>query len=155
MNDSISPGGLPFRALKKRKMRKRSIPVKVKKTDGEEEETVTQVCTSACQSLMDSLIAVDQQLTARLAVCATKESSLGHLRPIMKILEISCHGIPWILGPLLLFSVSHKPQDVTVSVNLLGGESYRVIYVNLKPWSRGNSKNYVYCSLRKKQLLSL
>ncbi|KAK3788200.1 hypothetical protein RRG08_016602 [Elysia crispata] len=112
-------------------MRKRSIPVKVKKTDDGEEETATQVCTSACQTLMDSLIAFDQQLTARMAVCATKESSLGHLRPFMKILEISCHGVPWILGSLLLFAFSHKPQDVTVSVNLLGVLFFDLIVVGL------------------------
>ncbi|GFR64205.1 phospholipid phosphatase 6 [Elysia marginata] len=112
-------------------MRKRSMPVKGKKADDAEEETATQVCTSACQSLMDSLVTIDQQLTARMAVCATKESSMGHLRPFMKMLEISCHGVPWILGTLLLFFFSHKPQDVTTSVNLLGAILFDLVVVCL------------------------
>ncbi|RUS83072.1 hypothetical protein EGW08_009158 [Elysia chlorotica] len=112
-------------------MRKRSIPVKVKSAEHPEEETATQVCTSACQTLMDSVISLDQQLTARMAVCATKESQLGHLRPLMKMLEISCHGVPWILGSLLLFAFSYKPIDVTVSVNLLGVLVFDLIVVGV------------------------
>ncbi|GFN77554.1 presqualene diphosphate phosphatase-like [Plakobranchus ocellatus] len=110
-------------------MRKRVISAKIRKTDDEMEETATQICTSACQSLLDSLTVADQQITARLAVCATKEAPFGHLRPVMKVLEISCHGVPWILGSLLLFSLSHKPQDIVVAVNLLGALLFDIVVV--------------------------
>lgn len=105
-------------------MRKRALAQKIDhESEQRNEETATQVCTSACLSLWHSFLSLDQRFTTHLAVCATKESPLGHLRPVMKLLEISCHGVPWILGALVMFVCSHKLQDVTVSVNLLFGKN--------------------------------
>ncbi|KAH9496918.1 Phospholipid phosphatase 6 [Bulinus truncatus] len=100
-------------------MRKRPIGQKVDDSNTAEEETATQVCKSACLSLWDSFLLLDQQYSAQLAVCATKESSMASMRPFMKLLEISCHGIPWVLGALVLFFCSHKPSDIEIAFNML------------------------------------
>ncbi|KAH9487741.1 Phospholipid phosphatase 6 [Bulinus truncatus] len=50
---------------------------------------------------------------------AIKESSMASMRPFMKLLEISCHGIPWVLGALVLFFCSHKPSDIEIAFNML------------------------------------
>lgn len=67
----------------------------------------------------------------------------------MKILEISCHGVPWIVGTVLLFLFSHKSEDIEMSVNLFFGKF--VNYVQLL-----SSANYslvrpelIFCSKRK------
>ncbi|KAK6980170.1 presqualene diphosphate phosphatase [Biomphalaria glabrata] len=101
------------------KMRKRPIGQKVEENASGEEETATQVCKSACLSVWDSFLLLDSQYSAQMAVCATKESSLAGMRPLMKLLEISCHGVPWILGALVLFFCSHKPSDIEVAFNML------------------------------------
>ena len=64
----------------------------------------------------------DIQLTKMLAVSATRTSSLGHLRPLMKALEISCHGIPWFLGTFIAIILMHSVDDQQILVNLFTGK---------------------------------
>ncbi|CAG5135147.1 unnamed protein product [Candidula unifasciata] len=112
-------------------MRKRPIVQKLEETNSSEVEQAAEVCRSACFSLWDSFLAVDHRMTCHLAVCATKESTWGNLRPLMKILEISCHGVPWIAGAVLLFLFSHKSEDIEVSVNLFFALIFDLIIVGL------------------------
>ncbi|CAL1536738.1 unnamed protein product [Lymnaea stagnalis] len=112
-------------------MRKRPIGQKVDDSNVAGEETATQVCKSACLSLWDSFLMLDHHYTAQFAICATKESSLANLRPFMKLLEISCHGVPWILGACILFLCCHEPHDIEVAVNLLFALIFDLIVVGL------------------------
>lgn len=79
--------------------------------------------------LLTWLHSLDLACTEALGVCTHKESPLGNLRPLMKILEISCHGIPWILGTLLILLSVHRAEDIEISFNLLLCK-YRILNIN-------------------------
>ncbi|GAB6031463.1 Phosphatidic acid phosphatase type 2 domain containing [Chamberlinius hualienensis] len=67
------------------------------------------------------LVFLDKYLSSWLAICASKSSTFGRLRQHMKVLEISCHGIPWIagcIGAMFIFTNSDSQQ---LLVNILIG----------------------------------
>ncbi|XP_037706933.1 phospholipid phosphatase 6 [Choloepus didactylus] len=66
-----------------------------------------------------SLRAIDLWLSKKLGVCAGENSSWGSVRPLMKLLEISGHGIPWLLGTLYCLSKSDSWVGREVLMNLL------------------------------------
>ncbi|XP_007937539.1 phospholipid phosphatase 6 [Orycteropus afer afer] len=66
-----------------------------------------------------SLLAIDLWLSKKLGVCAGEHSSWGSVRPLMKLLEISGHGIPWLLGTLYCLSRSDSWAGREVLMNLL------------------------------------
>ncbi|KAK2863916.1 hypothetical protein Q7C36_003070 [Tachysurus vachellii] len=68
---------------------------------------------------LSSLLAVDLWLSKRLGVCACEESSWGSARPIMKLVEISGHGIPWIIGAAYCMYKSDSAAGQEVMLNLL------------------------------------
>ncbi|XP_069497181.1 polyisoprenoid diphosphate/phosphate phosphohydrolase PLPP6 [Ambystoma mexicanum] len=65
-----------------------------------------------------SLLAIDLWLSKRIGVCANDNSSWGSARPLMKLIEISGHGVPWIAGTLycLYKSSSSAGQEVTLNL---------------------------------------
>lgn len=66
-----------------------------------------------------SLLAIDLWLSKKLGVCAGENSAWGSVRPLMKLLEISGHGIPWLLGTLYCLSRSDSWAGREVLMNLL------------------------------------
>ncbi|XP_078417719.1 polyisoprenoid diphosphate/phosphate phosphohydrolase PLPP6 [Cetorhinus maximus] len=66
-----------------------------------------------------SLLAIDLWLSKRLGVCATEDSAWGSARPIMKLIEVSGHGIPWIGGTLYCLCKSDSTAGQEVLLNLL------------------------------------
>ena len=71
--------------------------------------------------LMDKILQFDEKWTSYFAVCANRDSTLSLFRPVMKLLEISCHGIPWLFFTTLLLLSVHQARHVEVLVNLLYG----------------------------------
>ena len=78
--------------------------------------------TKESSKFRDRLLRHDVDLTAKFAVCADSDSALGFLRPLMKFLEYSCHGIPWIGGAVVGILASHDPSLLQILLNLLLGE---------------------------------
>ncbi|KAK7094779.1 polyisoprenoid diphosphate/phosphate phosphohydrolase PLPP6-like [Littorina saxatilis] len=70
------------------------------------------------RSPLDSIIALDQKWTAALSVCANEDSPLVKLRPLMKALEISLHGVLWLAGTAIAFFMCHRINDIELLVNL-------------------------------------
>uniref|UniRef100_G3SN04 Polyisoprenoid diphosphate/phosphate phosphohydrolase PLPP6 n=1 Tax=Loxodonta africana TaxID=9785 RepID=G3SN04_LOXAF len=66
-----------------------------------------------------SLLAIDLWLSKKLGVCARERSAWGSVRPLMKLLEISGHGIPFLLGTLYCLSRSDSWAGREVLMNLL------------------------------------
>ncbi|XP_006881391.1 PREDICTED: presqualene diphosphate phosphatase [Elephantulus edwardii] len=66
-----------------------------------------------------SLLAIDLWLSKKLGVCAGERSAWGSVRPLMKLLEISGHGIPWLLGTLYCLARSDSWAGREVLTNLL------------------------------------
>ncbi|XP_015264312.1 PREDICTED: presqualene diphosphate phosphatase-like [Gekko japonicus] len=66
-----------------------------------------------------SLLAIDLWASKRLGVCAGENSSWGSARPLMKVIEISGHGIPWLAGTLYGLCRSGSSAGREVLINLL------------------------------------
>ncbi|XP_007525793.2 polyisoprenoid diphosphate/phosphate phosphohydrolase PLPP6 [Erinaceus europaeus] len=66
-----------------------------------------------------SLLAIDLWLSKKLGVCAGEGSPWGSARPLMKLLEVSGHGIPWLLGALYGLARSDSWAGREVLMNLL------------------------------------
>ncbi|KAG9282713.1 phospholipid phosphatase 6 [Astyanax mexicanus] len=68
---------------------------------------------------LSSLLAIDLWLSKRLGVCACEESSWGSVRPLMKLVEVSGHGIPWLVGAAYCLYKSDSAAGQEVMLNLL------------------------------------
>ncbi|XP_066482185.1 polyisoprenoid diphosphate/phosphate phosphohydrolase PLPP6 isoform X2 [Tiliqua scincoides] len=66
-----------------------------------------------------SLLAIDLWASKQLGVCAGENSSWGSARPLMKVIEISGHGIPWLAGALYGLYRSGSSAGREVLINLL------------------------------------
>jgi len=73
-------------------------------------------------SVLDRLVAWDKDLSRRLALCSSAESRWGHLRPYMRLLEYSCHGVPWFVGVAALLLMSHQFEMQQILLNLFSSE---------------------------------
>lgn len=71
---------------------------------------------------MNSLLAIDICMSKRLSVCAHTTSSWGSARAMVKLLALTGHGIPWIIGTLVCLTRSNTIAGQEVLVNLLLGE---------------------------------
>ena len=72
---------------------------------------------------LSSLLAVDLWASKRLGVCAGEGSAWGSARPLMKVIEVSGHGIPWLLGTCYGLCQSGSSAVREVLLNLLFGEA--------------------------------
>lgn len=72
---------------------------------------------------LSSLLAIDLWASKRLGVCAGEGSAWGSARPLMKVIEVSGHGIPWVLGTF--YGLWHTDSSAAreVLLNLLFGEA--------------------------------
>uniref|UniRef100_W5MWA3 Polyisoprenoid diphosphate/phosphate phosphohydrolase PLPP6 n=1 Tax=Lepisosteus oculatus TaxID=7918 RepID=W5MWA3_LEPOC len=68
---------------------------------------------------LSSLLAIDLWLSKRLGVCACEESPWGSMRPLMKLIEVSGHGIPWLAGAAYCLYKSDSAAGQEVMLNLL------------------------------------
>ncbi|XP_053101624.1 polyisoprenoid diphosphate/phosphate phosphohydrolase PLPP6 isoform X2 [Hemicordylus capensis] len=66
-----------------------------------------------------SLLAIDLWASKQLGVCAGENSSWGSARPLMKVIEVSGHGIPWLAGTLYGLCRSGSSAGREVLLNLL------------------------------------
>ncbi|XP_044125134.1 inactive phospholipid phosphatase 7 [Bufo gargarizans] len=67
----------------------------------------------------NSLIAIDIAMSKRLGVCAHSTSSWGSARSMVKLIGITSHGFPWILGTVICLWKSNTLAGQEVLVNLL------------------------------------
>ncbi|GAA6094308.1 inactive phospholipid phosphatase 7 isoform X1 [Tachysurus ichikawai] len=68
---------------------------------------------------MNSLLAIDICMSKRLSVCAHTTSSWGSARSMVKLLALTGHGIPWIIGTLVCITRSNTLAGQEVLINLL------------------------------------
>ncbi|XP_038625955.1 phospholipid phosphatase 6 [Tachyglossus aculeatus] len=85
----------------------------------EEEEQRLKLNPSFLAIALRSLLAIDLWLSKRLGVCAGEHSAWGSARPLMKLLEISGHGIPWLAGTVYCLARSDSWAGREVLLNLL------------------------------------
>ena len=71
---------------------------------------------------LSTLLEWDEYYTKVFAVCADKSSYLGYLRPLMILLEYSCHGIPWFIVTIVLLLSVHMVWHVEMLVNVIYGK---------------------------------
>ncbi|KAF7660751.1 hypothetical protein LDENG_00276290 [Lucifuga dentata] len=80
---------------------------------------------------LSSLLAIDLWLSKRLGVCACEDSSWGTFRPLMKLIEISGHGIPWLAGTSYCLYKSDSAAGQEVMLNLLLGLLLDLVLVGI------------------------
>ncbi|XP_028817726.1 polyisoprenoid diphosphate/phosphate phosphohydrolase PLPP6 [Denticeps clupeoides] len=68
---------------------------------------------------LSSLLAIDLWLSKRLGVCACEDSAWGSVRPLMKLVEVTGHGIPWLAGAAYCLYKSDSSAGQEVMLNLL------------------------------------
>uniref|UniRef100_A0A452I6F4 Polyisoprenoid diphosphate/phosphate phosphohydrolase PLPP6 n=1 Tax=Gopherus agassizii TaxID=38772 RepID=A0A452I6F4_9SAUR len=66
-----------------------------------------------------SLLAADLRFSRQLGVCAGERSAWGSARPLLRLLEVSGHGVPWLAGTLYGLGRSESPAGREVLLNLL------------------------------------
>ncbi|XP_038574483.1 phospholipid phosphatase 6-like [Micropterus salmoides] len=66
------------------------------------------------------LLAIDLWLSKRLGVCACEGSSWGGIRPLVRLVELSGHVIPWLIGTVytLLRGESVAEQEIMLNLTL-------------------------------------
>lgn len=70
-------------------------------------------------------LAVDLWLSKRLGVCACEESPWGGIRPLVRLVELSGHAAPWLLGTVYTLLRGESPEEQEVMLNLALGERTR------------------------------
>ncbi|XP_035509033.1 phospholipid phosphatase 6 [Morone saxatilis] len=80
---------------------------------------------------LSSLLAIDLWLSKRMGVCACEDSSWGSVRPLMKLIEISGHGIPWLAGTAYCLYKSDSAAGQEVMLNLLMGLLLDLVLVGI------------------------
>lgn len=88
------------------------------------DQILTESTRSTRWPLLELAIAQDRKWTAALSICAHEGSSLASLRPLMKAMEISFHGVLWLTGTVVAFFMTHRRQDIEMLVNLFFRECY-------------------------------
>ncbi|KAM9322305.1 polyisoprenoid diphosphate/phosphate phosphohydrolase PLPP6-like [Pholidichthys leucotaenia] len=64
------------------------------------------------------LLAVDLWLSKRLGVCAGEGSSWGGIRPLVRLVEVSGHVVPWLLGTVYALLRGERVEEREVMLNL-------------------------------------
>ena len=68
------------------------------------------------------LLAIDLWLSKRLGVCTCEDSLLGSMRPLVKLVEVSGHGVPWLMSAAYGLVHSDSAADLETMLNLLMGK---------------------------------
>lgn len=68
------------------------------------------------------LLAVDLWLSKRLGVCACEESPWGSIRPLVRLVELSGHVIPWLAGTVYTLLREESAAEQELMLNLTLGE---------------------------------
>ncbi|XP_063792866.1 inactive phospholipid phosphatase 7 isoform X2 [Pseudophryne corroboree] len=85
------------------------------------EEDCMQLNPSFRKIAWNSLVAIDISLSKSLGVCATNTSSWGSARSMVKLIGVTSHGFPWIIGTLVCMRNSNTLAGQEVLFNLLLG----------------------------------
>lgn len=70
------------------------------------------------------LLAIDLWLSKRLGVCTCEDSLLGSIRPLVKLVEVSGHGVPWLISALYGLFYSDTAAELETMLNLLMGKCF-------------------------------
>lgn len=98
---------------------------------GPPEEDGIRLNPSFIRVALSSLLAIDLWMSKRLGVCACEDSSWGSVRPLMKLIEISGHGIPWLAGSAYCLYKSDSATGQEVMLNLLMGLLLDLVLVGI------------------------
>ncbi|XP_015271104.1 PREDICTED: presqualene diphosphate phosphatase-like [Gekko japonicus] len=70
-------------------------------------------------TLLRSLLAFDHWASNQLGVCTREDSPWACGRPLMKIIEFSGHGVPWLAATLCGLYVNRSPAGRELLINML------------------------------------
>jgi len=90
-------------------------------------------------SVFERIVEWDKTLSRRLSLCSSADSPWGHLRPLMRLLEYSCHGVPWFVGVAVLLLMSHQFDMQQKLLNLLSSEYDAVLVATTQQLNDANN----------------
>lgn len=90
--------------------------------DGTKEQDCIQLNPSFRGIAISSLLAIDISLSKRLGVCVKSQGPGATLRPMVSLLALSGHALPWLCGTLVCLWRSNTLAGQEVLVNLLLGK---------------------------------
>lgn len=96
---------------------------------GLSEEDGIRLNPSLLRVALSSLLAIDLWMSKRLGVCVSEDSSCGSIRPLMKLIEVSGHGIPWLAGTVYCLYKSDTLAGQEVMLNLLIGKMLKFVLI--------------------------
>ncbi|XP_056149700.1 polyisoprenoid diphosphate/phosphate phosphohydrolase PLPP6-like [Lampris incognitus] len=64
------------------------------------------------------LLAIDLWLSKRLGMCANEESAWGSIRPLVRLVELSGHAMPWFIGTLYSLLCGETVMEQEIMLNL-------------------------------------
>ena len=79
-------------------------------------------------SILDRIVKWDKHLSRQLALCSSADAPWGQFRPYMRLLEYSCHGVPWFVGVAVLLLMSHQFELQQRLLNLFSSEYNTCMY---------------------------
>lgn len=81
------------------------------------------------------LLAIDLWLSKRLGVCAFEKSAWGSIRPLVRLVELSGHLFPWLIGTVYTLLRRESVEEQEIMLNLALGEWHVFFsrYVKVRP----------------------
>ena len=104
--DEMSDNMVLKRLTRKQRQKQAAASFNLQETDG---------------SFFQTLVAIDKSVSGHLALCAQENSPMYYARPLMKFLEYTCHGLPWILATVFGLLLTHKVFVHEILLNFLLG----------------------------------
>ncbi|XP_059494372.1 inactive phospholipid phosphatase 7 isoform X3 [Stegostoma tigrinum] len=106
-------------SLRKCSGQQQALPPEGKDCPHLPEEDCMQLNPSLRGIAINSLMAIDICLSKRIGVCANSSSSWASARPIVKLIGVTGHGVPWIGGTVFCLTKSNTSAGQEVIFNLL------------------------------------
>ncbi|XP_048469364.1 inactive phospholipid phosphatase 7-like [Rhincodon typus] len=106
-------------SLRKCSGQQQPLPTEGKDCPHLPEEDCMQLNPSLRGIAINSLMAIDICLSKRIGVCANSSSSWTSARPIVKLIGVTGHGVPWIGGTIFCLTKSNTTAGQEVIFNLL------------------------------------
>lgn len=81
-------------------------------------------------SLIQNILKWDNRVTKIIAICSDKDGNFSRFRIVMKFLELSCHGAPWIIANIAGILISHDLERQEILLNFFLGNLVYIFYLS-------------------------
>jgi len=119
------------RKRNKKKEHVDSAPANVPVSDNVINEGIVNGMVYDKDNWFDCLIAWDVDVTSQLALCRSPTAPFGQFRPIMKLLELSGHGVPWFTWVVVMILSCQDVILLELMTNLFMALVVDIIFITV------------------------